>query len=173
MSRKLSPRAKKIKQLILDESQSKALIKSKERQTELGEVFTPSDLVFDMLTELPKETWQEGRTFLDPTCGNGQFLAAILITKIQLGHKNPLATIYGVDIMKDNCAQCRARLFAIARKGKHEKTLKQYEAILKKHIVCADGLEYDYSFDEKEQMELDKKCEEDVKWMKETENKEN
>jgi hypothetical protein len=75
-----------------------------------------------------------------PSCGNGQFLAAILIIKIQLGHTNPLDTIYGVDIMKDNCAKCRARLLKIAGD-----TRKNRET-LKKHIVCADGLTYDYEF---------------------------
>ena len=140
MLKKLSPRAKKIKQLILDESQNKALIKSIERQAELGEVFTPSELVFEMLVELPKENWQEGKTFLDPTCGNGQFLAAILITKIQLGHKDPLDTIFGADIMLDNVKQCRGRLLKIVG------DTKKNRSTLKKNIVCKDGLEFDYEF---------------------------
>lgn len=131
---------KTIKQLILDESKNTALIKSADRQKQLGEVFTPSDLVLEMLHKLPKEVWEEGKTFLDPTCGNGQFLAAALIIKMHLGHKDPLKTIYGVDIMKDNCKECAKRLLKIAG------DTKENRKILNKHIRCKDGLTYDYEF---------------------------
>ncbi|MFA5024066.1 MAG: N-6 DNA methylase [Patescibacteria group bacterium] len=134
---------KNIKALCLAESSGKALIKSQERQKELGEVFTPTELVLDILKKLPTGkdgVWQEGKTFLDPACGNGQFLVAILIIKIQLGHENPLESIYGVDIMLDNVKQCRGRLLLLAG------DTKKNRAILKKNIVCKDGLEFDYEF---------------------------
>ena len=137
---------KTIRKLAYEESQDKKLVKSQERQAELGEVFTPTELVIEMLKKLPKGkdgVWQEGKTFLDPACGNGQFLAVVLIIKIQSGHKNPLESIYGVDIMEDNVEECRARLLKIAG------DTKENRKILKKNIVCADGLTYDYSFGEK------------------------
>lgn len=134
---------KKIRELAEKESQSKLLVKSKERQSKLGEVFTPTSLVLEMLMKLPKGkdgVWKEDKTFLDPTCGNGQFLSAILIIKKELGHEDPLKSIFGVDIMDDNVKECRGRLLQIAGDTKRNR------ATLKKNIVCADGLTYDYDF---------------------------
>jgi hypothetical protein len=68
-----------------------------------------------------------------------------LIRKIELKHKNPLETVYGVDIMQDNVDECRQRLLAIA--GNTERN----RAIVERNIVCADGLTYDYSFGETEE----------------------
>ena len=123
-----------------EESKNFSLIKSAKRQKELGEVFTPTKLVLQILQKLPKEMWKEGKTFIDPSCGNGQFLAAVLIIKRELGHKNPLETIFGVDIMKDNVEICRNRLLNIV--GDTEKNRE----IVIKNIVCHDGLSYDYAF---------------------------
>lgn len=133
---------KTIRQLAYAESKDRLLVKSKERQSQLGEVFTPTSLVLEMLQKLPKDVWAEGKTFLDPACGNAQFLAVVLIIKMQLGHKNPLSTIYGVDIMADNVQESRERLFDIAGRTK-----KNFNTLVK-NIVCADGLTYDYSFGE-------------------------
>lgn len=137
---------KVIKQLALAECEGYELKRSKERQTSLGEVFTPTELVLDILKKLPtgikNGVWAEDKTFLDPACGNGQFLAVILIIKKQFEHKNPLSTIYGVDIMEDNVKECRKRLLNIAGNN------KENEKIVEKNIVCADGLTYDYNFGE-------------------------
>lgn len=129
-----------LKQLIITESKQYTLYRSKERSDAHGEVFTPSELVIEMLEQLPDETWQEGKTFLDQTCGNGQFLAAVAIVKRELGHKHPLASIYGVDLLEDNVAETKARLLAICGDTKQNRT------ILSKQILCRNGLEYDYSF---------------------------
>lgn len=67
-------------------------------------------------------------------------MAVVLIIKKQMGHKNPLESIYGVDIMEDNVEECRARLLKIAG------NTKKNRAIVKKHLVCADGLTYNYEF---------------------------
>lgn len=122
------------------ESQDYFLVKHPERVRELGEVFTPTELVLEMIEQLPDEMFEDGRTFLDPTCGNGQFLAAIAIIKRELGHREILSTIYGVDIMQDNVDECRERLLDIC--GHTKKNIK----IVERNIVCADGLKYDYSF---------------------------
>lgn len=135
---------KVIRKIANKESANHDLVRSAERQAKLGEVFTPTNLVLEMLKKLPKGkingVWVEGKTFLDPACGNGQFLAVILIIKKQMGHKNPLDTIFGVDIMQDNIDECRARLLKIAGDTKRNRE------IVEQNIVCADGLTYDYSF---------------------------
>lgn len=65
----------KVKKLCLEESENHQLYRSKERKSQLGEVFTPTKLVLQMLTKLPKGTkkgaWTEGKTYCDPACGNG------------------------------------------------------------------------------------------------------
>ena len=141
-----------IEQKILKEHGNKSLTKAKKKrltadgshiengQKEAGEVFTPPELVIEILKQLPPEVWEDGKTYLDPTAGDGNFLAAVLIIKQELGHKNLLSTIYGVDIMQDNVDECRQRLIDIA--GDTPANWK----IVKNNIRCEDGLKYDYSF---------------------------
>lgn len=91
---------------------SESLTKSKARVKELGEVFTPAILVSDMLDKMPADSWLPGKTWLEPSCGTGNFLVQILQRKIAAGHPplQALATIYGIDIMKDNVVESRKRL---------------------------------------------------------------
>lgn len=129
-----------IREVCIIESKDFFLVKHPERVKQLGEVFTPTELVLEMIEQLPDEMFEDGRTFLDPTCGNGQFLAALAIIKRELGHREVLSTIYGVDIMEDNVDECRERLLDIC--GHTPENIK----IVERNIVCADGLKYDYSF---------------------------
>lgn len=93
------------------------LVKSAERVRELGEVFTPSHIVRDMLDLLPEEMWRPDppATFLEPACGDGNFLIAILARKLdRIADHTPdrrtrtilalaaLSSIYGVDISPEN-----------------------------------------------------------------------
>jgi len=61
------------------------LVKSVERVRDLGEVFTPGKIVQDMLDLLPGEMWEPhpSPTFLEPSCGDGNFLVAILARKLE------------------------------------------------------------------------------------------
>jgi dipeptidyl aminopeptidase/acylaminoacyl peptidase len=148
--------------MISDQSKESSLLESKDyflvkhpnRVKQLGEVFTPTELVLEILGQLPDQVWDDGKTYLDPTCGNGQFLAAVLIIKKDFGHQNPLETIYGVDIMQDNIDECRQRLIDIAGD-----TINNWE-IVKNNIRCEDGLKYDYSFSKEITLaeELKKNC---------------
>jgi hypothetical protein len=90
------------------------LTKSKARVKELGEVFTPPALVTEMLSKLPAGSWEHATTFLEPSCGNGNFLVQILESKLAAGATplQALSTIYAVDIMEDNADESRARLLA-------------------------------------------------------------
>lgn len=130
----------KTKEQCILESKNYFLVKHPDRVKQLGEVFTPTELVLEILDQLPDQVWEDGKTYLDPTAGNGQFLAAVLIIKMELGHKNPLSTIYGVDIMQDNVDECRQRLIDIAGD-----TPENWD-IVRNNIRCEDGLKYDYSF---------------------------
>jgi hypothetical protein len=109
-----------------------------------GEVFTPTNLVQEILDQLPPELFTiPGKTFLDPSCGDGQFLSEVLIRKLESGQEfeTALSSIYGVDLMKDNVVECRNRLLCGREDLRH---------IVDNNIVCTDGLEYHYRFGEPE-----------------------
>ena len=125
----------------------------KQRAKQTAEIFTPPFLVNDMLNKLPDEVWQEEKTFIDPACGNGNFLIAVLWRKINKGH-NPLKslkTIYGVDIMRDNVRECRWKLLKII--SLYEEITYEHIKTVMKNIVCPSkktcprgSLDYDFSF---------------------------
>jgi len=105
-----------------------------------GEVFTPIHTVQRMLNNLPQDLFEDTtKTFLDNSCGDGQFLGEILIRKMENGStfEQALSTIYGVDLMPDNVDLCRERLLC-------GQTHLKY--IVERNIVCHDALTYDYSF---------------------------
>lgn len=109
-----------------------------------GEVFTPTDLVQTVLDNLPQDLFQEiGKTFLDNSCGDGQFLSEVLIRKVENGStfEEALSSIYGVDLMQDNVDLCRERLLCGQEHLRH---------IVEKNIVCHDALTYNYTFGETE-----------------------
>ena len=129
---------------IRDRTYMSGVERDKLRIKATGEVFTPTSLVQEMLDQLDPELFKDPeKTFLDPTCGDGQFLGEILIRKIENGidFETALKTIYGVDIMEDNVVLCKDRLLC----GQ-----EQYRHIVDKNIVCADALEYNFQFGEPE-----------------------
>jgi type I restriction-modification system DNA methylase subunit len=115
--------------------------RSKLRKKAHGEVFTPTPLVQEILDQLPPEMFSDPeKTFLDNSCGDGQFLSEVLIRKLENGidFEQALSTIYGVDLMPDNVELCRERLLCGREDIRH---------IVEQNIVCADGLRYHYRFD--------------------------
>ena len=117
-------------------------IKSRQRVTEHGEVFTAEREVKAMCDLVKQETERIDSRFLEPACGTGNFLTEILARKLatvkRLYKSNPydfdrysvlaVSSIYGVDIMQDNAKECRKRLFAIWE--------KEYKSVCKKQ--CND-----------------------------------
>lgn len=113
-----------------------------------AEIFTPVELVQEMLDKLPKESWHEDKTFCDPAAGNGNFLVEVYRYKVEKYRHNPtkaLSTIYGVELMPDNVAEMKMRLYKQAKS--YRVNPKEAQAILEKNIVCANALTYDYSFE--------------------------
>ena len=89
------------------------------RKKKTAEDFTPPTLVNEILDRLSLESknkvWAENKTFVDPACGNGNFLIEVLKRKLDLNH-NPMkaiSTIFGADIMQDNIKECRLRLLKV------------------------------------------------------------
>lgn len=102
-------------------------IKSRKRVTDHGEVFTNEYEVNAMLDLVKNETERIDSRFLEPACGNGNFLAEVLKRKLAVVEYRygksqvewerysviVISSIYGVDILEDNAIECRVRLFNI------------------------------------------------------------
>lgn len=112
---------------ILPTAREDSSVISKQRVTDHGEVLTGTREVNAMLDLVRQETERIESRFLEPACGNGNFLAEILERKLrvvesrygksQLDYERnavlAVTSIYGIDILADNVAACRARLFGI------------------------------------------------------------
>lgn len=102
-------------------------VKSKQRVADHGEVFTAPREVKAMLNLVQKEAMKIESRFLEPACGDGNFLVEILHRKLATveslygRHQSKyeryaliaVCSLYGIDILKDNVQACRNRLFNI------------------------------------------------------------
>jgi hypothetical protein len=102
------------------------LVKSRQRVSDHGEVFTPAWLVADMLDLVKSETERIDSRFLEPACGSGNFLLPVLERKLaavqaRYGSSDferrhyallALMCVYGIELLGDNAAECRSRLLA-------------------------------------------------------------
>ena len=133
-----------IRKYIRDREYMSGVERDSTRIKATGEVFTPTDRVQKELDKIekikPNSFIDVSNTFVDPGCGDGQFLGEVLIRKIENGidFESALSNIYGVDIMQDNVDLCRERLLCGREDLRH---------IVEKNIVCADALRYHYRFD--------------------------
>ena len=119
----------------------KRVHRSKERIKQTGEVFTPTWLVNRMLDKVGPDLVEDpAKRAIDTSCGDGQFLAAVLYRRLQAGVKliPALSTIYGVELMPDNAKLCRERLACGDPKA---------AKIAERNIVCADARYYHMRFD--------------------------
>jgi type I restriction-modification system DNA methylase subunit len=122
-----------------------SIVRTQQRIDKTGEIFTPIELVNEILDKLPIELFKDAdKTFCDPAAGDGNFLEQILLKKLQYSTDTTrcLKSIYGVELMQDNVDVCRARLLDIT-----EHTQENID-IVEKNIVCANSLKYDFSFGE-------------------------
>lgn len=123
-------------------------IKSRNRVREQGEVFTAEREVNAMLDLVKQETERIDSRFLEPACGNGNFLVEIIRRKLLLVHNDcelvqAVGSIYGIDIMPDNVEECRARLLGVIECNYHELSgalLSTVKFILKRNILWGDAL---------------------------------
>lgn len=136
-------------------------ITSKQRIRDHGEVFTPDFIVNDMLDLVKNETERIESRFLEPACGDGNFLAPILERKLEVVKRKykssqvefernallAVSSIYGVEVLEDNVNQCKERLFnifssyyqSIFKKKIKLDFLEAVRFILKKNILWGDA----------------------------------
>ena len=115
----------------------KKQVKSRERVAAHGEVFTAEREVKAMCDLVKPETERIDSRFLEPACGDGNFLAEILSRKLaceqirkyrkssydwERNSLLALGSLYGVDILADNCEACRERRRNTIRSAKRSAT---------------------------------------------------
>lgn len=137
-------------------------IKSKKRVKDHGEVFTQEREVNAMLDLVKNETERIESRFLEPACGDGNFLAPILEKKLAIIKKKygssqnefekmailGLSSIYGVELLQDNVEVCIDRLYSIINETYTElyknkcknDFMKSVSVILRRNILQGDAL---------------------------------
>jgi len=104
-----------------------SLVKSKQRVADHGEVFTPAWMVEAMLDQVKDETERIDSRFLEPACGSGNFIVQILKRKLAVVELKfsksdferqhyalyGLMCIYGIELLVDNIAECRANVLEV------------------------------------------------------------
>jgi len=134
-----------------------SLVKSKQRVADHGEVFTPPWLVEAMLDLVKEETERIDSKFLEPACGDGNFLVQILKRKLAAVEKKygkseferkyfallALMSLYAIELLSDNIADCRANLIKIfAEYLKLDPSDETYRAgyyVLSQNLVHGDA----------------------------------
>jgi len=138
--------------------------KSKLRVSSHGEVYTSQREVTAMLDLVKHETQRIESRFLEPACGNGNFLAEVLKRKLTVVDKRykksqleweryaitAVSSIYGVDILEDNAQECRERLYHIFNehydsnfRDKCKKACRNSVwYLLEKNILWGDALDF-------------------------------
>ncbi len=137
-------------------------IKSRQRVADHGEVFTNPREVNAMLDLVRDESFRLDSRFLEPACGDGNFLIEILRRKLSLLQDTKSQTewefqsliavgsCYGIDILPDNAEACRTRLeeYVLSQHPASERLpvdspcLLSLRYMLRKNIVCGDALTY-------------------------------
>jgi hypothetical protein len=151
------------------QSERRPQIKSRERVWDLAEVYTHEREVNAMLDLVPdmfpsaQNPGNTDHTFLEPACGHGNFLVAILHRKLRyvtsqrygrgerFEHRvlRCLASIYGIDICDDNVRESRERMRAaigthvegqLGADGPTPAFATAVEAVLATNVICGDSL---------------------------------
>lgn len=139
-------------------------MKSRQRVADHGEVFTNEREVNAMLDLVKQETERIESRFLEPACGNGNFLAEVLQRKLNVVDQRysksqieweryvvmGVSSIYGIDILEDNAQECRERLFKIFterytslfKEECKEERRRSVHFLLNMNILFGDALDF-------------------------------
>ena len=134
----------------------------RQRIVDHGEVFTPPELVNHMLDLVSHECERVDSRFLEPACGDGNFLAEVLRRKLLTVDKKhahnsekwardatlAVSSLYGIDLLADNIAACCVRLLEVVRDAHlarfktplPDTAARAVAYILSKNIVQGDAI---------------------------------
>ena len=137
-------------------------VQSKSRVSLYGEVYTSEREVNDMLDLVKDEAERLDSRFLEPACGDGNFLVEVLNRKLNILKRNykknqyefekhsivVVGSIYGIDILEDNIIKTRERLLNlflniynnIFKKNVREDIVQSINFIICKNIIHGDAL---------------------------------
>ena len=133
-------------------------VKSKQRVADHGEVFTPAWMVEAMLDLVKDETERIDSRFLEPACGSGNFLVQIVRRKLatvelKYGKSDferrhfallALMCIYGIELLADNIAECRANVLEILAEylnlNESDELYRAASYVLSQNLVHGDAL---------------------------------
>lgn len=142
----------------MSEVDEASLVKSRKRVADHGEVFTPSRIVESMLDMVKNESERIDSRFLEPACGSGNFLRAVLTRKLMTVQakygKNDfekrhhalfaVMCIYGIELLEDNLKECRGNLLEIFTNYlelvEDDVWIKAAKEVLKVNILQGDAL---------------------------------
>ena len=135
-----------------------ALVRSRQRVADHGEVFTPAWLVEDMLNLVGEESERVDARFLEPACGSGNFLVPVLRRKLATVHMEyansefekkqhallSLMCVYGIELLADNAAECRTNLldtlFGYLGNSVGDEWFRAAQVVVEANIVQGDAL---------------------------------
>ena len=139
-------------------------VKSKARVADFGEVNTSDREVNAMLDLVKHETERLDSRFLEPACGDGNFLIEVLNRKLEILKKNysknqyefeknsivVVGSIYGIEILEDNAQSARNRLLQrfldiyknYFKKYTNNNLINSIEFIIKQNIIHGDALTF-------------------------------
>ncbi len=139
-----------------------AQVRTKKRVSDYGEVLTGQREVNAMLDLVKEETERIDSRFLEPACGDGNFLSVILARKLVVVEKRysksqldferyavlAVSSIYGIDILPDNVRDCRRRLFevfetnytSLFKASAKDGCREAVRFILERNIILGDAL---------------------------------
>jgi len=135
-----------------------SLVKSKQRVADHGEVFTPAWMVEAMLDLVREETERIDSRFLEPACGSGNFILQILkrklaVVELKFGKSDferqhyalyGLMCIYGIELLVDNIAECRANVLEVfadyLKLGEADEFYRAATHVLSTNLVHGDAL---------------------------------
>lgn len=142
----------------VDINDPEGLVKSRKRVADHGEVFTPAWMVQSMLDLVSEESARIDSRFLEPACGSGNFLCAVLTRKLEsveyrYGKSEfekkqnalfSLMCVYGIELLEDNIKECKQNLLQIFVNflgiEKQDNLVGAAEAVLESNIVQGDAL---------------------------------
>ena len=119
-----------------NKSVGSSIERSDERLKVSGEFFTPLSLCSKIVNEIPLEILKNPESkFLDSSAGNGNFLLVLTSVLKEYHSEEHIKDrmLYAIELMEDNHKELCERLGV---------------SVDHKHYICANALEYDYSFGE-------------------------
>lgn len=134
------------------------LVRSRQRVLDHGEVFTPTWLVEAMLDLVKQESERIDARVLEPACGSGNFLVAVLARKLATVHLRhgasefekrhyalfSLMCTYGIELLADNVVECRHNLAEVfdtfLRIGNDDQWAQAARAVIAVNVVQGDAM---------------------------------